>query len=89
MYIFPGLECGNCVLQWRYIAGNNWGMCGDGTGAVGCGPQEEFRACSDVSIGKYHSLFVIANTVNPLKFESKYPGSKSDLLFSLISSKSL
>lgn len=25
-----GLECGNCVLQWRYIAGNNWGMCEDG-----------------------------------------------------------
>lgn len=39
------------MLQWRYIAGNNWGMCEDGTGAVGCGPQEEFRACSDVSIG--------------------------------------
>lgn len=26
-------------------------MCPDGTGAVGCGPQEEFRACSDISIG--------------------------------------
>lgn len=46
-----GLECANCVLQWRYIAGNNWGMCENGTGAVGCGPQEEFRACSDVAIG--------------------------------------
>lgn len=50
---FLDFECGNCVIQWRYIAGNNWGMCDDGTGAVGCGPQEEFRACSDVSIGKY------------------------------------
>lgn len=28
-------------------------MCEDGTGAVGCGPQEEFRACSDISIGEY------------------------------------
>lgn len=46
-----GLECGNCVIQWRYIAGNNWGMCDNGTGAVGCGPQEEFRACADITIG--------------------------------------
>lgn len=45
------MECGNCVLQWRYVAGNNWGMCADGTGAVGCGPQEEFRACADITIG--------------------------------------
>lgn len=43
------------MLQWRYIAGNNWGMCEDGTGAVGCGPQEEFRACADISIGEHAS----------------------------------
>lgn len=69
------------MLQWRYIAGNNWGMCEDGmeeltftylaqsllskcvcsitgTGAVGCGPQEEFRACSDVSIGNLKVAFI-------------------------------
>lgn len=46
----PGLTCSQCVLQWRYIAGNNWGMCANGTGAVGCGPQEEFRSCADISI---------------------------------------
>lgn len=34
------------------MAGNNWGKCDDGTEKVGCGPQEQFRACSDVSIGK-------------------------------------
>ncbi|KAJ1524500.1 hypothetical protein ONE63_010995 [Megalurothrips usitatus] len=45
-----GLTCKHCVLQWRYIAGNNWGMCPNGTGAVGCGPQEEFRACADVAV---------------------------------------
>lgn len=28
----------------------NTGQCKNGTGAVGCGPQEEFRACSDVAI---------------------------------------
>lgn len=26
------------------------GTCKNGTGKVGCGPQEEFRACSDVTI---------------------------------------
>ena len=26
------------------------GTCKNGTGAVGCGPQEEFRACADVTI---------------------------------------
>lgn len=39
-------------MQWIYVAGNNWGKCDDGTERVGCGPQEQFRACSDVSIGK-------------------------------------
>lgn len=46
----PTLVCNHCVLQWRYVAGNNWGLCEDGTGALGCGPQEEFRACADVTI---------------------------------------
>ncbi|XP_046385899.1 uncharacterized protein LOC124155817 [Ischnura elegans] len=50
-YCLPvGLTCSQCVLQWRYVAGNNWGTCANGTGAVGCGPQEEFRSCADVSI---------------------------------------
>ncbi|XP_008483861.1 uncharacterized protein LOC103520539, partial [Diaphorina citri] len=46
----PDLTCTQCVLQWKYIAGNNWGNCPNGTGAVGCGPQEEFRACADIQI---------------------------------------
>lgn len=50
--IIIDLECQHCVLQWKYIAGNNWGTCADGSGAVGCGAQEEFRACSDIAIGK-------------------------------------
>ncbi|XP_017776785.1 PREDICTED: uncharacterized protein LOC108562829 [Nicrophorus vespilloides] len=50
-YKLPKLTCPHCLLQWRYIAGNNWGDCANGTGAVGCGPQEEFRACADVALG--------------------------------------
>lgn len=51
IYLFPAdMLCNQCVLQWRYVAGNNWGMCDDGNGAVGCGPQEEFRSCSDIAL---------------------------------------
>ncbi|KAH8249823.1 hypothetical protein KR038_002243, partial [Drosophila bunnanda] len=58
----PDLSCNHCVLQWRYIAGNNWGICDDGNGAVGCGPQEEFRSCSDISL----SLDLPVRTNRPL-----------------------
>lgn len=44
------ITCKQCVIQWRYVAGNNWGKCENGTGKVGCGPQEQFRACADVKI---------------------------------------
>lgn len=45
-----GLVCDHCVLQWRYTAGNNWGTCKNGTQGLGCGNQEQFGACSDISI---------------------------------------
>lgn len=44
------LVCDHCVLQWRYVAGNNWGPCENGTSAIGCGNQETFGACSDIKI---------------------------------------
>ncbi|XP_076308763.1 uncharacterized protein LOC143224226 [Tachypleus tridentatus] len=44
------LYCSHCVFQWTYTAGNNWGTCIDGTQRVGCGPQETFRNCADVTI---------------------------------------
>ncbi|CAH2044221.1 unnamed protein product, partial [Iphiclides podalirius] len=47
----PYLACEHCVLQWTYTAGNNWGDCKNGTQGLGCGDQEHFRACSDISIG--------------------------------------
>jgi len=45
-----GVTCEYCVVQWTYVAGNNWGTCSNGTGAVGCGPQESYRNCADVTI---------------------------------------
>lgn len=42
--------CKRCVLRWHYSAGNNWGICENGTSAMGCGPQETFRSCADIRI---------------------------------------
>ncbi|XP_019865998.1 uncharacterized protein LOC109595143 [Aethina tumida] len=44
------LTCERCVLRWHYNTGNSWGTCEDGTGAIGCGPQETFRSCADIAI---------------------------------------
>ncbi|XP_074042485.1 uncharacterized protein isoform X2 [Leptinotarsa decemlineata] len=46
----PNIKCERCVLRWTYRCGNNWGFCEDGTGRLGCGPQEHFRSCSDITI---------------------------------------
>lgn len=50
--------------------GNSWGTCPDGSGAVGCGPQETFRGCSDVRIiqssKKVKRKFIINQ--NPIKY---------------------
>ncbi|XP_018560915.1 uncharacterized protein LOC108903281 [Anoplophora glabripennis] len=46
----PEEPCERCVLRWHYTAGNNWGVCDDGTSGLGCGPQETFRSCSDIVI---------------------------------------
>lgn len=50
LQIPSGYRCNHCVLQWTYVAGNNWGICADGSGSLGCGPQEHFRGCSDIRI---------------------------------------
>ncbi|XP_054707291.1 uncharacterized protein LOC129217070 [Uloborus diversus] len=49
------VTCSQCVFQWTYTAGNNWGRCENGTSKVGCGPQETFRGCADVSIDDFES----------------------------------
>lgn len=46
------LECRACILRWNYRAGNNWGVCKDGTYGNGCGPQELYRNCADISVGR-------------------------------------
>ncbi|XP_065155631.1 uncharacterized protein [Atheta coriaria] len=46
----PYVTCTQCVLQWSYYTGNQWGDCGNGTTAEGCGEPETFRNCADVAI---------------------------------------
>ncbi|XP_022653021.1 uncharacterized protein LOC111264763 [Varroa jacobsoni] len=55
IYNFKGqlpkdLVCDRCVLQWHWTTGNRWGLCLNGTGHLGCGFQETFRGCSDITI---------------------------------------
>lgn len=68
-------------MQWKYVAGNNWGICPDGNGAVGCGEQEEFRACSDIAIGK-GSASAIPTIKPPTKVKpstEKWPTNDADV----------
>uniref|UniRef100_T1JL38 Chitin-binding type-4 domain-containing protein n=1 Tax=Strigamia maritima TaxID=126957 RepID=T1JL38_STRMM len=44
------VKCDHCVLQWHWRTSNFWGMCDNDTGALGCGPQEVYRNCADISI---------------------------------------
>ncbi|XP_055852303.1 uncharacterized protein LOC129916410 isoform X2 [Episyrphus balteatus] len=46
----PKFTCKKCGLRWIYNTGNSWGTCDDGTGAIGCGPQEQFVNCADITI---------------------------------------
>merc|ERR1712137_1357621 len=45
-----GVTCTHCVIQWIYFARNTWGTCNNGTESVGCGNQETFVSCADISI---------------------------------------
>ena len=48
----PNVRCKNCVLQWKYNAGNSWGTDAvTGRGCLGCGNQEQFYGCADIAIG--------------------------------------
>lgn len=62
------LSCEHCVLQWRYVAGNNWGVCEDGSEGLGCGKQETFGACSDITIKPVVEPFPIEAVV-PVEYD--------------------
>lgn len=44
-------KCNLLILIVTFVStGNTWDVCGNGTGAVGCGKQETFKNCADVAI---------------------------------------
>ena len=45
------VTCSQCVLQWKYHAGNNYGKSYGGDICLGCAEQqEEFQNCADIAI---------------------------------------
>ena len=38
------------LANYFRFSANIWGTCPDGTTALGCGPQENYRSCSDITI---------------------------------------
>ncbi|KAK3606445.1 hypothetical protein CHS0354_041386 [Potamilus streckersoni] len=45
-----GLTCSQCVLQWKWNTATNWGCEASGQCCQGCGHQEEFYSCADITI---------------------------------------
>ncbi|XP_023029101.1 uncharacterized protein [Leptinotarsa decemlineata] len=64
----PYVTCTQCVMQWTYYTGNQWGTCPNGTEAQGCGESETFRNCADIAI---HSS--TGGAVPPLFVENLNP----------------
>ena len=65
-----GVTCAACVLQWKYNAGNSWGV--DPVtkqGCIGCGPQEQFYGCADVAIGHDETVTGVAPEKFPWYFQ--------------------
>ncbi|CAF3871404.1 unnamed protein product, partial [Rotaria sp. Silwood1] len=58
-----GLSCSHCVLQWRYHAGNSWGIdIETGKSCLDCGHQEEFYNCADISIAPEDNNLLLSSS---------------------------
>ncbi|XP_033731761.1 uncharacterized protein LOC117321453 [Pecten maximus] len=73
LFLPRGISCSQCVLQWRYRTGNSWGVNKEGRGCIGCGVQEEFRNCADISIGSETSVGDVATRPKPLPVTTMRP----------------
>lgn len=76
-----GITCSNCVIQWKYFAGNTWGTDQAGSTGQGKGPQETFVNCADVTIntqtGSFSGYPPESNNIdNPwlLYYKGSFPG---------------
>lgn len=68
----PTIECSQCVLQWKWVAGQSMGPDGLGGECLGCGNQENFINCADIAIGNrvVQPLPPLPETAQPLGGES-------------------
>ena len=66
-----GVTCSRGIIQWKYFTGNTWGICADGTEAVGCGIQETFVNCADVQIITNTAGFGPFGVVPPVPWPKK------------------
>lgn len=77
------LWCKHCVFQWKYHAGNSWDTDKlTGRSCVGCGAQEQFYGCSDITIlntepvtnkqsSQYPQTTIAINPIEPIKTSGK------------------
>lgn len=56
--------CEACILRWHWRAANNWGTCDDGSEAIGCGHQEVYRNCADISVRRSSAGIRLGATIN-------------------------
>ena len=64
IFLHLRISCEQCILQWTYTAGNNWGVSANGTGDLGCGPQVWNRGGILETIGnifRKHSELVVTS----------------------------
>ena len=61
-------ECEQCVLQWTYRNGRDWGTCNGE-----CGEVETFRGCADIAIGSGNNVPTTAKTTTTDQCQCQCP----------------
>ncbi|XP_045173145.2 uncharacterized protein LOC123534789 [Mercenaria mercenaria] len=67
-----GLSCSQCVLQWKWNTASNV-RCDGSKCCRGCGPQEQFYGCSDVTITGSSSQYKPPVYVQPVPTQQPLP----------------
>lgn len=76
----PNLQCSQCVLQWKWVAGQSMGPDGFGGECLGCGNQENFINCADIAIGNsvVSPLPALPETAEPAPPPASHAGPSYD-----------
>ena len=82
VHLPASVSCQQCILQWTYTAGNNWGVCNNGTGSLGCGNQVQettisfcFQCCISVLLREiFQETFRSCSDIRILPRHSPTPG---------------